>query len=361
MPPRRCAARGLIAVSRNYANPGKFSTMPSISNPAPAGNSVTDINPIQVVCYPDTLRVWTNRPFSRGELKALWQWCECIKPIDCYHDDCIVRQVLVITRPALPALELLAKRHHAHLSYLEIALDWDFGTRLECETARALLDQHHVKAYQRKKLKWFLGTRYTNRRGSGNNLAIYSSKLSRISKSFCVHLDWRITGAGALRAAGLATIEDLIQLDPVEFWRTRLRLYALDLRELGRLYNVKVMKRRRRGYCVQTFPGLPFTYDWDQHVGHVLYYAFGDTSDCSVQEVVTQYRKQLNVKRCLTEFEVGHLRPKSHSQYNNIYSNVFIQSKSPNCSKDIAHFPPPNPTKNPPSQYPQSIDRRLAP
>ena len=300
-----------------------MANIPELGGPSNTAN----IRPIQVICYPDQLRVWTHHPFSRRELKILRQWSEWVRPINCFYDDRIVRQVLAITRPAWPALVLLSKRHDVHLSYLEVALDWDFATRLECAAARALLDQHHVKTYQRSPLQWYEGTRYTNRRGAGNNLAIYSSKLSRISKSFCVHLDWRITGAGALRAAGLATIADLMKLDPVEFWHKRLRLYEVDLRELGRLYSVKVMKRRRRGYCVQRFPGLPFTYDWDQSVGHVLYYSLRPRNR-SAQVMVTRYRKQLNVKRCLAELEVGHLRPKSRSQYYN-YAPMSSSSKNP--------------------------------
>ena len=303
-------------------------------------NAAADIHPIHTVCYPDALRVWTTRPFSRRELKALRQWCEYVRKEGFYWGDRIVRQVLFITRPAWPALELLAKRNDVNLSYLEIALDWDFATRPECRRARAFLNHHHVKRYQRRELNWYHGTRYTNRRGSGNNLAIYSDKLSRISKSFCVHLEWRITGVDALRAAGLATIADLMKLDPVEFWRKRLRLYAVDLRELGRLYSVKVLKRRRRGYCVQTFPGLAFTYDWDRSVGGVVYYALGRARDRSVQNVVIRYRKQLNVKRCLTEIDVKHLIPKSPRLFNDIYPNVVIQSKFPNSSKHIAQFPP---------------------
>ena len=131
--------------------------MSNIPEPGGPGNTTADIRPIQVVCHPDQLRVWTNHPFSRRELKTLRQWCENVEPINCFYDDCIVRQVLVITRPAWPALVLLSKRHDVHLSYLEVALDWDFESRMECTAARALLDQHHVKTYQRRELQVVLG------------------------------------------------------------------------------------------------------------------------------------------------------------------------------------------------------------
>jgi len=74
-----------------------------------------------------------------------------------------------------------------------------------------------------------------------------SAKASRITGEPCCHVEWRITGRVALKAAGITNVADLLSFDHHEFWQRRLLIAEWDLQKLGRLTYHEHLKRRFKG------------------------------------------------------------------------------------------------------------------
>jgi hypothetical protein len=63
-----------------------------------------------------------------------------------------------------------------------------------------------------------------------------TNRFSRVTREInCLHLEWRLKGLKAVRAAGINSGRDLLVSDHVGFWQKRLRLYDVDRRLLGQL------------------------------------------------------------------------------------------------------------------------------
>lgn len=75
-------------------------------------------------------------------------------------------------------------------------------------------------------------------RGPGVSVAIYSDRTSKaIPGHACCHIEWRITGAAALKAAKLRQTSDLLTLKHDEFWAGAARLVQTPSSEsLGGLW-----------------------------------------------------------------------------------------------------------------------------
>lgn len=59
-------------------------------------------------------------------------------------------------------------------------------------------------------------------RNDGSEIALYSDNLSKVHRRWCLHLEFRAKGAEALRSEGLASFEQLRDLDHSTFWDKRL-------------------------------------------------------------------------------------------------------------------------------------------
>ena len=132
-------------------------------------------------------------------------------------------QRLTLFQPSPEALIWLARRD-VHMSYMEVSLDWTFENEAEKDDAFAFVCRYLVKQHHRSGQGIrFVGkdgkfTRYTAARGAPNLIAMYADKPSKATgEIFCVHLDWRISRAYALRRAGIYKVSDLINFNHQEF------------------------------------------------------------------------------------------------------------------------------------------------
>ncbi|WP_031298069.1 hypothetical protein [Sphingobium lactosutens] len=71
-------------------------------------------------------------------------------------------------------------------------------------------------------------------------LALYADRPSKLASpimgSNCLHIEWRFAGFGAVRAAGVSCLEDLIDFDHESFWNTSVRMLRLPGKtEQGRM------------------------------------------------------------------------------------------------------------------------------
>lgn len=155
------------------------------------------------------------------------------------------------TDEALRFLDLFAGAKQL-VNATEFALDLVAGGAAEC---RALGD--FIVMHQERRMAWKTckagpagETSYLSvRRGVGNNLAVYGDRPSKVTgQLFNLHVEWRANGVGAVRAAGIERLRDLIGFDHRAFWQQRLRLFEVDRGRLGRI----VTRSTRRGAWVAT-------------------------------------------------------------------------------------------------------------
>ena len=201
------------------------------------------------------------------------------------------------------ALKLIAAFKEPRLSYVEEAHDWTFNKPCQLDTAEKLVRLYSVKKYHRDQgIRWFKRTRYSGPRSAPTNLVIYPDKHCKVTGELhCLHFDFRMKGAAALRRAGITSISDLLALDYDEFWRKRLLFYELDVSRFGRLYhNHHNASNRRHQWVIDDGYGL--SCDVDRRHGTLIFRNCG-----SVQKVIDKYRKQIDVRSCLIPINVDHL------------------------------------------------------
>jgi hypothetical protein len=270
-------------------------------------HAVQPVVPTAIYPYFDKLQLWLPQPLPKTELKRLRSYCGNLhdwnKPAGFNPS---FRQRLQLNQPKPDALRMLANLSGLHLNYLEVALDWIFDNEFECAEAFDFLGRYHVKKYHRNQgIRYVEGTtRYTGPRGAPNMLAIYNDRHCKLTgEVFCCHLDWRICGNAALERAGIATVADLVDLDHREFWRQRLLLYAVNLRDLGRRHfnHVNGTKRRQNWSILY---GSSLLYDFDKATGAMVCNYF----DGKTQNVLDHFGSS-TFRDSLIPLDVNHLLP----------------------------------------------------
>jgi hypothetical protein len=274
------------------------------------------INPCGIYGFVDKAQVWLKQPLSHARLKLLKRQCGpggLHKKSEKAWFDCTLMQRLQLNQPSLEALQSLCSIDGLLLNYVEISLDWVFDHEGARNGAYDFMCQYHVKKYHRGQgIRWEGGgvTRYTGPRKAPNVLAVYRDRPSKVTGEVnCVHFDWRIKGAVALRRAGITSLTDLVELNHRQFWNGRLLLRALSLRDLGRMYHVHVAgKGRRRGAWVVFSGRKGFPYHADLRAGAAILRALNST-----QAVLDCYIGKFNVNRCLRNVSGEHLLPRDIS------------------------------------------------
>ena len=310
--------------------------MNTISDLDGGRNAVASINPSDIFSYCDAIQIWLKHPLPRKDLTWLRSKCGSIH----VHDqparfDWSYQQRLQLRQPTHAALQSLSTLNELYLNRVELSLDWTFANEPERDAAYQLVCLHHVKKWHGQQHIGFKKlTRYTGPPGARNLMALYPDKACRITgEVFCVHLDWRIKGPGAVRAAGVSSLHDLLDFNYRQFWEGKLLLCEFDVRSLGRHYNSHVAgKGRRRGPWIY-FCGHDgwFAYDVDLRTGAIIIEALQST-----QQVIDCYRGKFNVNRCLKSIEVQHLLPSSH--YYDEYGNLEIAASNPHPHNQKNHI-----------------------
>lgn len=193
-----------------------------------------------------------------------------------------------------------------HLNGVEVSLDWTFDDPYQLDQADWFVRSHWIKRWHGKqRVKAKHDTHYWARKGSRNVPVVYSDRPSRLTgEECCLHLDWRISGKEALQRVGIGSAQDLISFDFHQFWRTRLLLYAVDLRKLGRAYNNRLVlkKENRRQPWLKTSSTRRFEciFDYDLRRGFLIMRLDGEGQS---QRVIDRYNI-LRLKPCLVRIEV---------------------------------------------------------
>lgn len=272
--------------------------------PAP----VAPINPTGIHGYIDVVHLWVKRPLDRTSLAMLRSRCGPggvnLRPGP-GRFDLNYQQMVQLSQPSPQALAWFAERDDVHMNYVEIALDWMFDNAWTKAEAKQFVHQHLVKKRHRGQgIRWYEGTRYTDRRWAPNGVVVYDDKPSKVTgQTQCLHIEWRIAGVNTLRRLELDTVEKLIELDHRQFWKDRLLLYKLDVERLGRLYFNREKNTKRRTAWVKRHKGK-IIYHTDRRTGQIIFHSVG-----SVQDVLDQYQRKINVWSCLIRLDIDRLLP----------------------------------------------------
>jgi hypothetical protein len=305
-----------------------------LSGLAWARNAVASIRPIHINVYVDKVQIRLRHPLtlddlhilkrhSRGKLhyEDMWQ-----SPPGQQRPRCAAkyRFRLQLRQPDRAAIEFLAERDDLHLNVAEFALDWCFASWGDNDNAFlavviCFVKQRHGKQHVNLHKRTFYSATFR----AGNVFVCYADKPSRINNSpYCVHNEWRATGAHNVKRAGVTAIRDLLSFDHRTFWQQRLLLYVVDGRRLGREFNVKQtgVRRHRPWVEVSSYRAYAYRYDHDAVRGRLMMAQAmaqsrtahrDDDISPRTQDIIDFYRGSLKVKRSLVRLDVGHLLPQA--------------------------------------------------
>jgi hypothetical protein len=282
------------------------------------------------------VQVWLKQPLSPAALEHVARNCGGEPHV---HDGPApfgrgYVQRLQLRQPTPQALVPLVTSEDALVNALELSLDWTFDADDEHERAYRFVDQYLVKRYHRRAhgVVHVGRTRYTGPRASRTNAVVYPTKESKVTgEALCVHFDWRVRTADAVRAAGFANVSDLVNLDHRRFWRERLLFQRLHPRDLGRMFWNHRLRTSRREAWMRFYCGGRVAYDVHLRTGQLMIRGLRTT-----QQVIDLYRDKFKVRRCLEVIEVGHLLPPAHCYNHNHNTKVDSPHTNPLMQNEMA-------------------------
>lgn len=227
---------------------------------------VAEIKPSAHCFYFDKITIWVKRPIDPATEAWLRKHCGSIdvrnRPARFGRG---YRQRIELKQPSRKTLQWIASRKDALINQVEITVDFIFGSlsdlimafeflhrhlvrrrhgkRQEIRLYRTGPDGRHVRVYEIEIAR----SRYDAGRWRPNLIMLYRELHCRVSGELnSLHLEWRASGARAVRALGIKTGQDLVDFDHRDFWDKRLLRYEVNFERLGRLIRSRGTGRRTR-------------------------------------------------------------------------------------------------------------------
>jgi hypothetical protein len=278
----------------------------------PMRTRITLPKPIGIHPYFDKIQFWVCEPLDLNTLALLKRSCGPggvhidSRPARFNNRHRQYRQRIELRQPSQRALRWLARRNDALINRAEITLDLVFKYRADVEEALDFLHQHLVRRWHGKnqEIRVFrslpcgddvgsLESRYDAGRWASNALVLYRENHSRVTGELnCVHIEWRVKGLRATRAAGIESGQDLLEFDHRAFWQEQLLLYTVDRLRLDRYLRNHLTDERR------TTPGI-------RQLGRYRYNAEGKIGEAcarsceTVQELIHKFKSSFRIHRAL--------------------------------------------------------------
>ena len=265
--------------------------------------------------YFDKVQFWVRTPLDQRTLDRLRSECGrggVYVQNQPARFNALYRQRVELRQPLDQALRWLATRDDALINRAEVTIDLVFDCLADRDDAWGFLHRHIVRRRHGKKQEIrivreadaqndTIGTRYDAGSSASNKIVFYAEGHSRLTGELnCLHLEWRLKGLKAVRAAGIKLGRDLLEFDHRAFWRRRLCLYDVDRRRLGRMVRNKARSEKRRTSEIH-----PSGTGLDGRTGEVLVRAY-DT----VQELIDNMRAHIKVSRALVPISGEYLLPR---------------------------------------------------
>jgi hypothetical protein len=278
--------------------------------------------PIEKYPYLDKIQFWVPNPLNREELAVLERACGPgnvhieNRPGGFNNHYSQYGQKIELCRPSRRALRLLARLNDVLINRLEITLDLIFKYREDVDEGWDFLHQHLVRRWRRQgqEIRVFRSaprdddpgageTRYDAGREVPNRLVVYSEDHTRATgEPNCLHVEWRLNGLRAIRAAGIKSGQDLLEFDHRAFWQDRLRLYMVNRRKLGRLLRNRLNGTRRR--TPEILRRGRYGYDVEGRTGEACARSFE-----TVQELIDKVKSSIRIHRALIRIPNDSLLP----------------------------------------------------
>lgn len=169
------------------------------------------------------------------------------------RDDGMWWYALFVNQPKTAALQHLASLEpKCWITEVHLALDLLTETEAQAELLQTYIENRLVKSKRRVQATTEVAeTTYIDRNlRRGVEVALYSDRPCKYANGHpCMHIDWRVRGAHALRTANLHTPDALLALNYLTFWEQRLRLDQAPSRE--ELHSIRLKEIAARGYPVR--------------------------------------------------------------------------------------------------------------
>lgn len=187
------------------------------------------------------------------------------------------------------------------ITCLEITLDIILSDEKVLRTAFDALKRCFVQRWNGKHetVEFGNGGMSTGRRWPGRYFTAYISKPSPVTGEVdCLHLEYRICSARAVRDIEVQSVSDLLTFDHTRFWKKNLVFLDIDFRRLGRNHRNKAEKRKRQKPDID-----------DRRIGQSLWRA--NAYDQSGSLCVQEFLKNYGPGPYLEPIPIGHLLPSS--------------------------------------------------
>jgi hypothetical protein len=228
-----------------------------------------------VVFYIDKVGIRTSHRWTPKEISLLRQHCG--KPplfgvSKISYDR--KRYWTRLFQPNDQALQLVSAYEH-NTSHFEPAMDILVRKQSEVWMISEYFRKHSIQRWQGKQeVITHENTRYSAQvhTPAGNyrrgvNRADYCDRLSKVTRTPCVHIELRYVGAQTIqRITGVTEAREFPHVDPVELFRKGLLLAEVDLELLGREYENRLLGQRRRKPKVSVWG-----YNYDRSTGSMIY------------------------------------------------------------------------------------------
>jgi len=279
--------------------------------------------PTGVHPYFDKFQFWVCNPLDQGTLAWLRKQCGRgglhveNRPA---RFNARFRQRIELRQPSDQALRWLACRDDALINRAEITIDLTFKCLSERDDAWELLHRHLVRPWHGKKqeIRAFRGglqtrslcdqgglgdSRYDAGGSAPNKIVFYREEHSRVTgEAYCLHLEWRLKGLRAVRAARINSGSDLPEFSHRSFWQNRLRLYDVDFARLGRLVRNRTGGRKSRSSEIKRT--LSYRVNIDARTGDMVTAPFQ-----TVQEMIDHLKTICDVHRALVPIPIESMLP----------------------------------------------------
>jgi hypothetical protein len=253
-----------------------------------AATAAAQIEPTDIYCYFDVVRLWLCRPLSKNQCERLHRSCRkpstvAITNGRCWFDHRYSQKV-ELYQPSQQTLRCLCAviddEDEPLLNYVELACDLILPNHRQAIDLHRLFERSFLHPWHRAMVpKSYGGEGFTTREiEAGENRAgrwfvWYVDQPCKLTGEVdgCFHFEGRHQGVQYMRRLGIRQPRDLLRFDLDAYFRRYMRLYDLDCERLGRYDGNKRSGTKRRKPDIRR-TGLRHEYNRDRGYGESLYY-----------------------------------------------------------------------------------------
>lgn len=268
---------------------------------------------IGTVSYIDTVQIWFPRRLKRYELDTIESLCMgkrmypiCEKMV--FHHKWKCR--LILQRPKDEVFDFLYEHFGSELliNRVDVALDLLTESLSDAEIVKNYIHYHQVHLWHGKQPMYqYINTTYSAPRNSRRNYVTYASRLSKVIRKHCCHLELRFFAVDVVRNAGFPDILSLKDINYHEFWTKNLQLRELDLEKLGRQFTKRPY--RKKPLIKYDRNGKPYNY-LIRVSKQILRSCAHSEQGGTVQDVIDRFRgTRVNVPSCMIKIDTDPFLP----------------------------------------------------